>query len=108
MPVPISDGGEELPELVLVDEPDVVLVEAAERVPDHLLGIRALRIRTTLQTMVVSTCLQLFHILIKAGNRTNAYGMLHIIQYIQYWLHLCSRYSGSVNISCGSGGIRKF
>jgi hypothetical protein len=27
-----------------VNEPDVVLVEAAERVPDHLLGIRALHV----------------------------------------------------------------
>jgi hypothetical protein len=44
MPVPVPDGCEELPELVLVNEPDVVLVEAAERVPDHLLGIRALRV----------------------------------------------------------------
>jgi len=39
---PVADGGEELPELILVDHAHVVLVEAAERVLDHILRVSSL------------------------------------------------------------------
>lgn len=38
---PVADGGQQLAEAVLVDHPGVVVVEATERVLDHVLGVGA-------------------------------------------------------------------
>ena len=40
---PVPDGGQQLPQPVLVHQPHVVLVEAAERVLDHVLGVGSLK-----------------------------------------------------------------
>ena len=39
---PVADGGQQLPQPVLVNQTNIVLVEAAERVLDHVLGVGSL------------------------------------------------------------------
>ena len=54
---PVPDGGEQLPQSVLVQHPDIVLVKTPECVLDHVLGIRSLELINELCDVFNERCL---------------------------------------------------
>ena len=54
---PVPDGGEQLPQSVLVQHPDIVLVKTPECVLDDVLGIRSLQLIYKLCDVFYERCL---------------------------------------------------